>query len=117
MQRIAWLVLALVHLLPAVALFRPAMIERLYGVAPGTSTFLLLHHRAALFLVILTLCIWAAFDPTIRRVATCGVAISMVSFLFLFWSGGLPNSLRSIAIADLAAMPFLVLVGWKAFSQ
>lgn len=116
LQLISWMVLAAIHLLPALALFRPSMIGRLYGVAGDNPLFLLLHHRAALFLVIFVLCIWAAFDPASRRPVSVGVAISMLSFLMLYWSTGSPASLKSIAIADLAGMPFLIFVAWKAFT-
>jgi hypothetical protein len=83
MLKIAWLVLAGIHALPALALFRPAMIGQLYHVASDNSLFLLLHHRAALFLVIFLLAVWAAFDPASRRIASVGVGISMISFLIL----------------------------------
>lgn len=115
--RIAWLTLALVHVLPAAALFWPALVERLYKVPAGDPAFVLLHHRAALFLVVVLLCLWAAFDPTVRRVAAAGTAISMISFLVLYWMNGFPPSLRGIAVADLAALPALAYVALKAFSR
>ena len=116
LDRIAWLILALIHLAPALAFFRPAMLTRLYAVDAQSPTFLLLHHRAALFLVVLTLCVWAAFDPGARRVASVAAAISMISFLGLYWQAGSPPALRTIAIADLAGLPFLAIVVWRAFS-
>ena len=114
-ERIAWLLLGAVHLLPAVALFRPALITRLYGVDPGSPTFLLLHHRAALFAVVLLVCVWAASDATVRQLATAAVALSMVSFLLLYARAGSPRSLRSIAVADLAGLPILMFAGLSAF--
>ena len=116
LQLISWGALALIHVLPAIAVFYPPMITKLYGVATGGDIFLLLHHRAALFLVIVVLCIWAAFDPAVRRIASVCVAISMISFLGIYWSAGSPPALRSIAIADLAGMPVLAFVCWKAFA-
>jgi tetrahydromethanopterin S-methyltransferase subunit C len=115
-QLISWLILAAIHALPALALFRPAMIGTLYGIASDNPLFLLLQHRAALFLVIFLLCVWAAFDPASRRVASVGVGVSMVSFLFLYWSAGSPPALKSIAIADLIGIPVLAFVSWKAFA-
>ncbi|MFM2410563.1 MAG: hypothetical protein RL481_1391, partial [Pseudomonadota bacterium] len=108
--------LAAIHAFPALALFRPAMIGKLYGVASDNPLFLLLHHRAALFLVIFLLAVWAAFDPGSRRVASVGVGISMVSFLILFYSAGSPPALKTIATADLVGIPFLIFVLWKAFT-
>ncbi|WP_077148299.1 hypothetical protein [Sphingopyxis sp. KK2] len=116
LDRIAWPILALIHLMPALAFFRPAMLTRLYAVTPQSPSFLLLHHRAALFLVVFTICVWAAFDPATRRIASVAAAISMVSFLALYWQAGSPPSLRTIALADLAGLPFLAIVAWRAFS-
>lgn len=111
--KLCWGVLALVHLAPAVALFRPALIERLYGVAAGTETFLLLQHRAALFLVVLVICVWAAVRPEVRPLGLVAVAISMVSFLALYVAGGAPASLRTIALADMIGLPFLAIAAWQ----
>lgn len=113
---ICWGVLGLIHLLPAIALFRPAMISALYGVPSGSETFLLLHHRAALFLCVLLVCIWAALRPEVRPLASVVVAISMISFLWLYAAAGQPAALRQIAIADLAGLPFLAIAAWLALA-
>lgn len=42
-------VLALVHFIPVVAFVRPSLLVMMYGVAPDSTTYLLLQHRAALF--------------------------------------------------------------------
>ncbi len=115
MTSVCWGMLAVVHALPALALFRPTLISSLYGVEAGSSTYLLLHHRAALFLVIFVICAWAVFRPETRQLATASVGISMLSFLLLYWLGGLPPALRSIAIGDLIGLPFLAFAGWQAF--
>jgi hypothetical protein len=115
MNHIAWLVLALVHLMPALAFFRPAMLQRLYRIEPGNPLFLLMQHRAALFLAVLVICLWSAFDPAPRRLSSVAVAISMVSFLWLFWRAGQPAALKQIAIADLLGLPALAYVLWRAF--
>lgn len=112
---ICWAILGLIHLVPAVALFRPAMISALYGVQSGSATFLLLHHRAALFLCVLLICIWAALRPEVRPLASVVVAVSMISFLWLYAAAGQPVALRQIAIADLAGLPVLMIAAWLAF--
>ncbi len=112
---ICWGVLGIIHLLPSLALFRPAMIGTLYGVEAGSTTFLLLHHRAALFLAVLIVCVWAALRPEVRPMASVVVAVSMISFLWLFAAAGQPPALRQIAIADLAGLPFLAMAAWMAF--
>ncbi|QLC23876.1 hypothetical protein HFP57_01725 [Parasphingopyxis algicola] len=114
-DRIAWVVLALVHLLPGIAFFMPSMISRLYGVEAGSSVFPLLHHRAALFAVVLIICIWAAAESDVRRLAAVATAVSMLSFLGIYWSAGQPVSLRTIALVDLIGLPFLLFAAWRAF--
>lgn len=113
--QICWALLALIHALPALALFRPALLTRLYGVEAGDTTYLLLHHRAALFLGIVVLCIWAAISPGVRPAATVVTVISMIGFLLLYWQGGSPAALRTIAIVDVIGLLPLAIVAWAAF--
>ena len=115
MVRLAWLLLALIHALPAIALIRPSLLTMLYGVEPTSPTYTLLWHRAALFAVILLICCWAAFRPEVRQLAAVSVAISMVGFLIIYWVQGMPADLRTIAIADLVGLPALAFVGGSAF--
>jgi hypothetical protein len=115
-ERLAWALLALVHATPALALFAPSLLTRLYGVKVGDPLFLLMHHRAALFLAVVVACIWCALDPNPRRLGVVLVAISMVSFLALYLTNGSPSALRQIAIADLIGLPALAYVAWKAFT-
>jgi hypothetical protein len=91
------------------------MIATLYGVPLGSTTFLLLHHRAALFLGVLVICVWAALRPDVRQLASVAVAISMLSFLWLYAAAGQPPALRQIAIVDLVGLPFLAMAAWLAF--
>ncbi len=114
-ERICWIILGLIHLPPFAAFFVPSLITRLYNVASDDVNFALLQHRAALFGVVLIACLWSAFDPSTRKLAVTIVALSMISFLLIFALYGQPVSLRSIAVADLAGLPFLAFVGWRAF--
>jgi hypothetical protein len=115
MQPIAWFVLAAIHATPALAFFRPSLIKQLYRVDPASPLFLLFQHRAALFLVIVVISIWAAFDPGSRRMASVAVAISMVSFVMLWLIAGQPAALRTIASVDLIGLPVLAFAMWTAF--
>lgn len=115
MVRLVWVVLALIHALPAIALVRPSLLTTLYGVEPAAPAYTLLWHRSALFAVILLICCWAAFRPEVRQLAAVAVAISMIGFLLIYWVQGMPADLRTIAIADLIGLPALVFVGWSAF--
>lgn len=114
-QTIAWLILAAVHFMPALAFFRPAGLTTLYRIGPDNPLFLLMHHRAALFLAVFAACVIAAFDPGSRRLASVVTAISMVSFLLLWWRAGSPAALKAIAFVDLAGLPFLAFVALSAF--
>ena len=116
LDRLAWLLLALLHLPPAVALVRTGLIETLYGVARETPAFLIAQHRAALFAAVLTICLWAIADESVRRLATLVCAISMLSFLLLYWQAGAPSALRTIALADMLFLPVLAWAGWRAFT-
>lgn len=112
---VCWIVLLLIHLVPAAALFKPALLSTLYGVEVGSVSFTLLHHRAALFLVVVVICGWAAFRPEVRPLASVAVAISMLSFLWIYAAAGQPSVLRQIALADLIAIPFLAVAAWSAW--
>ena len=115
LQPILWLLLAAIHALPALAFFRPAGLTTLYGIRQDNPLFLLMQHRAALFFAVFAACMFAAFVPEGRRLAMIVVAISMASFLFLYYTAGSPPPLRRIALVDLAGLPILAAVAWQAF--
>lgn len=116
-ERLAWVMLALIHATPALALFRPGLLTRLYGSVPSDASFLLLQHRAALFLVVVIVALWAMADPAVRRLAAVAVGVSMLSFLWLYAMAGRPPAFRTIAIADLVGLLALMFVGWKAWAH
>ena len=116
LDRLAWLLLALLHLSPAMALVRPAIIETLSGVARDSAAFPLVRHRAAMFVGLVAICLWAMADPGVRRLASVVCAISMLSFLLLYRMAGAPRALRTVAMADLLFVPILAFAGWRAFA-
>lgn len=115
MLKIAWLVLAAVHATPALAFFSPATLTTLYRLDKSNPLFLLMHHRAALFVAVFALCLWSAFDSQPRRAAAVVTGISMLSFLALYFLNDSPKPLKTIAMVDLVGIPFLFFVAWKAF--
>ena len=115
MIKLAWGVLALIHLLPAIALVRPTLLSSLYEIDAGSPVYLLIWHRAALFAMAVVICIWAALRPEVRQLAAVAITISMVGFLLLYLLNGSPPNLRAIALADLAGLPFLAFAVWDAF--
>ncbi len=112
-----WAILALIHALPAIAFFWPSLLTKLYNAQPDSAAYLLLHHRAALFVGVFVACIWAMLEPKSRPLAAAIVSISLISFLGLYTYGGMPNNLRLIAIADLVALPFFATIAWHAFKE
>lgn len=115
LQPILWLILAAIHAMPALAFFRPAALTTLYRIAPDNPLFLLMQHRAALFVAVFVACVFAAVVPEGRRLAVIVVGISMLSFLLLYFQAGSPPPLRRIAMVDLAGLPVLAGVAWMAF--
>ena len=114
--KIAWFLLALVHVSPAAVLFRPGLVQKLYGVPADGATSLLLTHRGATFLAIVVAAVWAAFDPSARRLCTVILGIAVVGYLILYARAGMPEGpLRTIAAADALALAPLALVTWSAW--
>ncbi len=108
LERLAWLGLALIHLMPAMALVAPGGLARLYGIKPGGAILVLLEHRTLLFAGILVLCLWSAFDRQPRPAALAATAISVLGYFALYIRHGLPaGPLRTIAKVDLLALPLL----------
>lgn len=113
---LAWILLALVHVLPAAVLVRPGLITSLYGIEVSGDLGVLLIHRGGLFLAIVLVCLYAAWEPGARRAVSLVVANSIVSFLAIYAAAGAPSgSLRLIALADLIALLPLGLVAGQAW--
>lgn len=114
--RASWGLLGLVHILPALVLARPSLTDSLYGLSPTGDAGLLIIHRGALFLAVVVACLWAMADPSVRRVCSVLVAISVGGFLLTYLRGGAPaGSLRTIALVDAVALAPLALVAWRAW--
>lgn len=114
--KLSWAALALIHAMPAAAFFWPAMLKRLYGLDPQGDLGVLMTHRAALFLSVVAVCLYAALDPSARRAASLVTAISVTAFLYVYVRAGMPEgALRTIAIMDAIALAPLALVIWAAW--
>jgi hypothetical protein len=114
--KIAWFLLAAVHVSPAAVLFRPSLVQTLYGTSSEGPAGLLLTHRGATFLAIVVAAVWAAFDPSVRRLCTVVVATAVLGYLILYARAGMPEGpLRTVAAADALALAPLALVIWSAW--
>jgi hypothetical protein len=107
-------VVGLVHLVPGLAAFSPAVLKRLYGGGAEGPVLLMLQHRGALLGLVGLLLLIAAFAPSWRDPAAFAGAVSMASYLLL-WLGAAPahrKPLQSIAVVDAIALPALLLAAW-----
>lgn len=109
--RILFLLLAAIHVIPALAAVAPASLSRLYGVPASDSALTtLLQHRAVLFGLLAAALAYAAFRPDIRWAALAAVVVSMGAFVLIAASRGeMSGSLRSIFVADLAGLAIAAL--------
>ncbi|MCA0248520.1 MAG: phosphopantetheine adenylyltransferase [Proteobacteria bacterium] len=116
---LAFAVVAIIHLLPIAPVFAPEMLSRLYGIAPTDTTLLvLMRHRALLLALVGILCLWASWSPSVRPAALVAAAINVAGFLGFYALYGTPaGALRTIALADLVAIPPLLYAAWKTLSR
>jgi hypothetical protein len=108
---LAWAALALVHLMPALATFSPALRRRLYGIESDGALKVMLTHRGVLFAAVLVACVYAAMAPEARQLASLVVAISLIGFLIVYSASGAPKGpLRNVALVDAVAIIPLAIV-------
>jgi len=116
---LAFAVVGAIHLMPIAPVFVPETLSRLYGIAPTDSTMLvLMRHRALLLALVGILCLWASWAPGVRPAALLAAAINVVGFLGFYALYGNPaGALRTIAIADLVALPPLAFAAWMTLAR
>ena len=116
---LAFAVVGAIHLMPVAPVFVPETLSRLYGIAPNNTTLLLLmRHRALLLALVGILCLWASWSPGVRPAALLAAAINVVGFLGFYALYGNPaGALRTIAIADLVALPPLAFAAWMTLAR
>lgn len=116
LTKVAWGLVAMIHVMPTVVLFMPEFTHRMYGILPKGDVGILIVHRGALFLALIATALFAMFDPGVRRASSVIVAISVIGFLFVYARAGMPTgSLRAIAQVDLIALLPLGFVTWQAW--
>jgi hypothetical protein len=116
---IAFLALAVVHLLPIAPVFAPDALVRLYGISPDDGALLLLlRHRAVLLAIVGVLCLWAAAFESARPTALAAAAINLVSFLAFYALYASPaGPLRTVAVVDVVALIPLAFAAWGTFAR
>ena len=99
--KIAWILLALIHIGPALTALFPSMVEKLYDVPANGETSVLLVHRGVLFAAVVSVATYAVLDPSVRQMASIVLGLSMSGFLIHYIRVGAPTGgLRKIAIVD-----------------
>ena len=111
---LAFAVVGAIHLMPVAPVFLPETLSRLYGIAPADSTLLvLMRHRALLLALVGLLCLWASWWA-----ALLAATINVLGFLGFYAIYGNPaGALRTIAIADLIALPPLAYAAWTTLGR
>ncbi len=118
LTKLAWTLLALIHVPPAAVVAAPRLVARLYGSESAGDLGVLLVHRGVLFVAMVAACCFAAFDPPARRASSVIVAISVVGFLALYLQSGLrAGPLRTIALVDAVALGPLAWVVFDAWQS
>lgn len=105
------IVAGIIHLLPLSGVLGAERLAQLYGLAvQEPNLLLLLRSRAVLFGLLGALLIYAALRPALQPIALVGGLVSVLSFLFLAWSGpGYNEALRRVVYADWVALACLAI--------
>ncbi len=103
-------VVGVIHLIPLSGVLGAERLLSLYGVGiNGPDLAILMRHRAVLFGLLGTLCLYAAFRPRLQLLGLIAGAVSVCSFLYLAWATGEYNAeLQRVVVADLVALVALV---------
>lgn len=111
------LLAALIHLLPVAGVLGAERLQTLYQLEDlGPTEVLLLQHRALLFGVFAMGLLVAIFQPS-WRLPTAGMTLlSVLGFLVLagLYRDAVNPALLRVVIADLIALPALVVVIWMS---
>lgn len=112
----AFLVVAVIHLLPLSGALGARRLEALYGTPIADRNLeILMRHRAVLFGLLGAFFVVAAFVVELQLVAFVFGFVSVVSFLWVAWMvGGYNDSVRRVLIADVVAL-IALLVGVGAW--
>ena len=110
------IVVGIIHLVPVTGVLGVDRLNSLYGVSIGDANLsILMRHRAVLFGLLGLFGLYAAFKPSLHRVALIAGAVSVFAFLYLAYAtGGYNEELHRVVVADLVAAGFLA-VGFVAY--
>ena len=109
LTKLALLVVAVIHLLPAVGVQSGSRLVALYAIEVADPNLLILmRHRAVLFAALGGLCLAAIFLPHLRTAALVCASVSVLAFLVLAHGEPVNEALRRVVVADYVALAALV---------
>ena len=105
------LIVGLINFIPITGAFSADQLAKLYGVNSSDNNLLiLLKHRALLFGLIGGFIIYAAFTPSLHKLAFIFGFISMLGFVIIAWNtGGYNELLKRFFTIDLIALLLLII--------
>ena len=100
-----------INFLPMVGVLSLDKINQAYGLSVTDNNLeILLRHRALLFGLIGGFIFYSLFDPQYQIAAIVLAAISMLGYLYLFWSiGGSNSALLKVAQIDILGVVILMI--------
>ena len=106
-----YLLVAVIHLIPAVGVFSQRRLEGLYGIVLDQPPLLIVTaHRAVLFAIVAGLLMVAAVKPSLRLMGLVVGLTSMLSFVVVAYTYGGGNAqLDRVVFVDVAASVLLVI--------
>jgi len=104
-------VVAVIHLLPVSGVLGSERLAALYGVSFSEPNLaILMRHRAVLFGILGVFFLFAAFVSAWQTLAFVAGFVSVLSFLWLAWSGGGYNAqVARVFTADMVALVCLII--------
>lgn len=101
----------LINFLPIIGVISLDRINQSYGLTiTDSNVAILLRHRALLFGLIGGFIIYSVFNPHQQMAAIAIAAISMLGYLYLFWSTSEPSlALLNVAKADIIGVILLLI--------
>lgn len=105
------LLVAAIHLAPAIGVLGRPRLAKLYGVSiEGPDLEILMRHRAILFGLLGVFLAFSAFTPALFAAGLVAAFISLASFVWLMFSVGKYNqSLRKLLMVDMVALVLVVI--------
>jgi len=105
------LLVGVINFLPIIGVLSLDKINHAYGLNVADNNLaILLRHRALLFGIVGGFIIYSVFNPHFQWAAIIMAAISMLGYLYLFWSiGDANNELLKVAKADVIGLVLLAL--------